>query len=63
MRLIALGYGNKEIAYRVAVSVKSVETDKLRATQQLNLRSRAEIVHFVVTHGWMQEPNADAKRS
>ena len=60
LRLIALGYGNKEIAYRVAVSVKSVETDKLRATQQLNLRSRAEIVHFVVTHGWMEEPNADA---
>ena len=60
LRLIALGYGNKEIAYRMAVSVKSVETYKLRATQKLNLHSRAQIVHFAVTHGWMQASNADA---
>ena len=59
LRLIALGYGNKEIAYRMAVSVKSVETYKLRATQKLNLRSRAQIVHFAVTHGWMQASNVD----
>ena len=59
LRLIALGYGNKEIAYRMGVSVKSVETYKLRATQKLNLRSRAQIVHFAVTHGWMQASNVD----
>ena len=53
LRLIALGYSNKEIAYRVAVSVKSVETYKARATEKLNLHSRAQIVHFAVMHGWM----------
>lgn len=53
LRLIALGYSNKEIAYRVAVSVKSVETYKARATEKLKLHSRAQIVHFAVTHGWM----------
>ena len=58
LRLIALGHGNKEIAYRIAVSLKSVETYKARATEKLNLRSRAQIVHFAVTHGWMQASNA-----
>jgi DNA-binding NarL/FixJ family response regulator len=53
LRLIALGYSNKEIAYRVVVSVKSVETYKARATEKLNLHSRAQIVHFAVMHGWM----------
>ena len=63
LRLIALGYGNKEIAYRMTVSVKSVETYKLRATQKLNLHSRAQIVHFAVTHGWMQASNAGEARA
>ncbi len=61
LRLIALGYGNKEIAYRMTVSVKSVETYKLRATQKLNLHSRAQIVHFAVTQGWMQASNAEGE--
>ena len=63
LRLIALGYGNKEIAYRMDVSVKSVETYKLRATEKLNLHSRAQIVHFAVTHGWMQASDVDAART
>lgn len=54
LRLVALGHGNKEIAYRMAVSVKSVETFKMRATQKLNLRSRAEIVQFAITRGWLK---------
>jgi len=54
LRLIALGHSNKEIAYRVGVSIKSVETYKARATDKLDLHSRAQIVHFAVTHGWMQ---------
>ena len=60
LRLIALGHANKEIAYRMAVSVKSVETYKARATQKLNLHSRAQIVHFAVAQGWMQASNAAA---
>ena len=53
LRLVALGYSNKEIAWRAAVSVKSIETYKARATEKLNLHSRAQIVQFAVTHGWM----------
>jgi DNA-binding NarL/FixJ family response regulator len=53
LRMVALGYSNKEIAWRTAVSVKSIETYKARATEKLNLHSRAQIVHFAVKHGWM----------
>jgi len=53
LRMVALGYSNKEIAWRAKVSVKSIETYKARAAEKLNLHSRAQIVHFAVTHGWM----------
>jgi DNA-binding NarL/FixJ family response regulator len=53
LRMVALGYSNKEIAWRAAVSVKSIETYKARASEKLKLHSRAQIVHYAVTHGWM----------
>ncbi|ASJ62929.1 response regulator transcription factor (plasmid) [Sinorhizobium meliloti] len=53
LRLVALGYSNKEIGAHTNISVKSIETYKARATEKLNLRSRAQIVHFALTHGWM----------
>jgi DNA-binding NarL/FixJ family response regulator len=53
LRMVALGYSNKEIAARANISIKSIETYKARATEKLNLHSRAQIVHFAVTHGWM----------
>ena len=53
LRLVALGYSNKEIAWRVAVSVKSIETYKARAIEKLNLHSRAQIVDFAIKQGWM----------
>ena len=59
--MVALGYSNKEIAWRAAVSVKSIETYKARATEKLNLHSRAQIVHFAVTHGWMNVTDGKAK--
>jgi DNA-binding NarL/FixJ family response regulator len=53
LRLVALGYSNKEIGDRVHISVKSIETYKARATQKLKLHSRAQIVQFALAHGWM----------
>ncbi|MDX1015846.1 response regulator [Sinorhizobium medicae] len=53
LRLVALGYSNKEIGAHANISVKSIETYKARATEKLNLRSRAQIVHFALTQGWM----------
>lgn len=53
LRLVALGYSNKEIGDRVHISVKSIETYKARATQKLKLHSRAQIVQFALAQGWM----------
>ncbi|WP_428304349.1 response regulator [Lacipirellula sp.] len=54
LRLIAQGFSNKEIAARLAVSTKSVETYKARCMEKLGLTSRVEIVRFAVQEGWLQ---------
>ena len=53
LRLTAEGHSNKEIAARLAVSTKTVETYKVRASGKLGLRTRAEIVRYGVTQGWL----------
>jgi DNA-binding NarL/FixJ family response regulator len=55
LRLTAWGFGNKEIAAQLNISVKTVETYKARLAEKLNLTSRTEIVRYAVRHGWLQE--------
>jgi DNA-binding NarL/FixJ family response regulator len=55
LRLTALGYSNKEIAIRLDVSVKTVETYKARASEKIGLRTRADIVRFAATKGWLAD--------
>jgi DNA-binding NarL/FixJ family response regulator len=56
--LIAKGYTNKEIAARLDLSVKTVETYKTRLLKKLDLRSRADIVRYALRQGWLQETTA-----
>jgi DNA-binding NarL/FixJ family response regulator len=53
MRLIALGYSNKEIAVQLKVSVKTVETYKTRSMEKLHIRSRVDIVRYAARRGWL----------
>jgi two-component system response regulator NreC len=55
LRLTAWGYSNKEIAVRLNISVKTVETYKARLVEKLQLTSRTEIVRYAVRRGWLQE--------
>jgi two-component system, NarL family, response regulator NreC len=55
VRMIALGYGNKEIAAKLDVSVKTVETYKARSMEKLQMRSRVDIVRYAVRCGWLAE--------
>jgi len=55
LRLTAQGFSNKEIASRIEVSVKTVETYKSRATEKLGLRTRAEIVRYGNSRGWLDD--------
>jgi DNA-binding NarL/FixJ family response regulator len=53
IKLVALGFTNKEIATRLEVGVKSVETYRARAAEKLGFRSRADIVRFASAQGWL----------
>lgn len=55
LRLLAVGYTNKEIAARLRISVKTVETYKTRAMEKLGLDSRVDIVRYASHHGWLAD--------
>jgi two-component system response regulator NreC len=50
LKLIALGYSNKEIAEQLYLSVKTVETYKARIMEKLELSTRAALVRFALQH-------------
>ena len=52
---VAQGFSNKEIAAQLDISVKTVETHKLRSMEKLGLRSRAEVVQFALRRGWLAQ--------
>jgi DNA-binding NarL/FixJ family response regulator len=54
VRAIARGYSNKEIAGRLGLSVKTVETYKTRSLEKLSLRSRVDIVRYAHARGWLE---------
>jgi DNA-binding NarL/FixJ family response regulator len=55
LRLIALGYSNKEIAARLELSVKTIEVHKANAMRKLNLNGRIDLVRFAMFQGWLQD--------
>ena len=55
LRLIALGYSNKEIAARLSLSVKTVEVHKANAMRKLNIASRIDLVRYAIFQGWLQD--------
>jgi DNA-binding NarL/FixJ family response regulator len=54
LKMAALGFTNKEIASRLDVGVKSVETYKARGVEKLGLKSRAELVRYASAQGWLE---------
>jgi DNA-binding NarL/FixJ family response regulator len=53
LRLIAKGYGNKEIAAQLSLSAKTVEAHKANAMRKLELSGRIDIVKYAVLQGWL----------
>ena len=53
LRDLALGFTNKEVAERLAVSVKSVETYRARLFEKLGLERRADLVRYAIAHNLM----------
>ncbi|WP_269432635.1 response regulator [Numidum massiliense] len=51
LTLIAKGYGNKEMAEQLFISVKTVESHKARVMNKLGLYTRHELVDYAIRKG------------
>jgi two-component system response regulator NreC len=51
LRLIALGHTSAEIARKLHVSVRTVDSHRANIHRKLGLRTRAELVHFALRRG------------
>jgi two-component system, NarL family, invasion response regulator UvrY len=51
LRRLAMGQTNREIAESYYISVKTVDTYRLRLLKKLNLRNNADISRFAIQHG------------
>lgn len=51
LKLTAEGYTNQEIANRLIISVKTVDTYRSRIVGKLNLRHRSELVQYALQRG------------
>jgi DNA-binding NarL/FixJ family response regulator len=55
LKFAARGLSNKEIALRLDLSVKTIETYKARAMEKLGLKTRADIVRHGSGEGWISD--------
>jgi len=53
LRYVALGYTNREVAEKLSISVKTVETYRARVMEKLDLKSRSALVRYALSHGLM----------
>jgi DNA-binding NarL/FixJ family response regulator len=56
VRLVGQGFTNIEIADRLEMSIRAVETCKLQAMKKLQLRSRIDVVRYADAQGWLDGP-------
>jgi two-component system, NarL family, response regulator NreC len=57
LRLIALGHTNAEIARRLYISVRTVESHRARIQRKLGRSTRAQLVRYALDHG-VVDPDA-----
>ena len=67
LKLVALGYTSAQIAQRIHVGVKTVETYRSRVAEKLELRSRRDLIRFAMQMGLLtqgtsaNEPDSPAR--
>lgn len=55
LRLVAAGHTNPEIAEKLVISIRTVETHRAAIHRKLNTNSRAEVVAFAREHGLVED--------
>ena len=53
LREIAIGFTSKSIAKKLGVSAKTIQTYRARIYDKLELRTRADLVHYAIAHGML----------
>ncbi|MBV8518982.1 MAG: response regulator transcription factor [Acidobacteria bacterium] len=56
LTMVAYGHTNKEIAAVLGITVKTVETHKANGMQKLDIGSRADLVRYALSQGWLERP-------
>ncbi|MHB1118721.1 MAG: response regulator [Bellilinea sp.] len=51
LHLVALGFTSAEIAEKLSLSAKTIETYRTRGMEKLGLRNRAALVHYALNRG------------
>ncbi|MEG0261082.1 MAG: response regulator transcription factor [Lysinibacillus sp.] len=54
LRLTILGYTNVQIGEKLFISSKTVENHKSNSMKKLNLKSKAELIQYGITNGYLQ---------
>lgn len=55
LRFVAIGHSNKDIAERLAISVKTVEIHKANAMRKLGLAGRVDVIRYGALLGWLYD--------
>jgi two-component system, NarL family, response regulator NreC len=55
LRMLAWGFSHGEIAERISVSPRTVETYRNRLMAKLDFHKRSDLVRYAVRHGWLTE--------
>jgi DNA-binding CsgD family transcriptional regulator len=56
LQLLAENKSNKEIANRLGISIRTVETHRRSVMQKLNASSIVELVHYAIRNGLVESP-------
>ena len=63
LRFVALGYTNRQIADRLYLSVKTVETYRARVMEKLDLSSRSALVRYALHKGLLDDELSNSPAS
>jgi DNA-binding NarL/FixJ family response regulator len=58
IRLLAEGKANKEIAAKLGITIRTVETHRAKIMLKLGLHSLAELIHYAIRHKIFTAPSA-----
>ncbi len=58
LKLVALGYTNQELADKLLISIKTVETHKGRIKEKLSLSRRSDLVRYAMAEGLLDDESS-----